>query len=130
MPSPTRRSVLGLCACVALAAVGPAAGCLSVPTLPLPPPNHPDTEPLGDGRYRLTGEIPVGGVALARNVATDKVYGQETERYFDFIVLGTPGDRIRFWYIAGTDTSEAIQLVLPDEATADAGADAASDGAP
>jgi hypothetical protein len=105
-----RRVLLTLAAC----ACGLAGGCLS-PTLPLPPPNPPDVQATDtEGVYRLTGTVTANSHATAWNQNTDLSYGQQTQANgrYDFVIAGTEGDTVLFYYTLGTDQSQPIDFEL------------------
>lgn len=107
MSSASRRTVL-----LALGALA-APACLS-PTLPLPPPDRPDVEPIGSGQYRLTGAIPVAGTVLVLNPRTDLVHGQVADLAYDFVIPAEVGDVLYLWYEAGLESSDAARFEIED----------------
>ena len=140
MPRYGRRRFAVVAALVSLA----MGACLS-PTLPLPPPRQPDVERVGQGQYRLSGEVPEAGRAEAMNDCTGLIYGIRTleeDMSYSFVVQAAPGDRMQFWYQSGGKTSDSVFFViepelaggdtcLRDAGSSDSGSngpDAASDG--
>jgi hypothetical protein len=108
---------------LAVVASGVVAGCLS-PTLPLPPPEPPTVEPVGQGMYALSGVIPEPGMVEALNLRTQEIFGLATERDYRFRIFAEPGDRIQLWYTTGGDLSEFtfFRIAEESESPGDAGA--------
>jgi len=121
-----RRTLLGAGAALIV------SSCLS-PTLPLPPPDRPDVEQIGQGEYRVTGAIPERGMATVMNSRTRLQWGQFTEARYSFIVHGEPGDAMLFWYVVSGQSSEYLFFDLGENTeggpTGKGDAGTASDGA-
>lgn len=97
------------------------AACLS-PTLPMPPPSPPDVQMVGQGQYRLSGEIPQAGIVLVLNGRTGLVSGSLAEPGYSFVVSATPADPMGIWYTSGTISSDSTWFRIPGKAPADSGA--------
>jgi len=93
-----------------------ASACLS-PTLPLPPPNRPDTieGPDENGYVRLTGTVPPEGIANALNRKTGRGVSQRTveDGRYDLLLGAEAGDEILFWYSLQGENSQAIRFEIP-----------------
>jgi hypothetical protein len=107
-----KRILIGL-----LFAIG-AGACLS-PTLPLPPPEEPDSISQGseDGFWDVRGSNTPGSVVLVKNLSTGLISGVEDKdgdgRYF-VRVAGELCDGAEVYEIVGTDTSDATFFILED----------------
>ena len=95
-----RRKVL---AWAGLSVLG-APACLS-PTIPLPPPEVPDTLQVGEGRYKLRGALPFVARVVVRNKRTAVVNGLDSVLLYEFEVLAEPTDTMILWYETDTDIS-------------------------
>ena len=106
-----RRAVIAL----GLALLVPSA-CLS-PTLPLPPPDRPDTieGPDTDGNVRLSGTVPPNGVVYALNSATDIGAFQRTREdgHYDFLLAAVAGDEILLSYSLDRENSQTLRFAIP-----------------
>src|SRR5687767_13877147 len=85
------------------------AACLS-PTLPLPPPEEPDSITTSEeGVFEVRGSNTPGSVVLIKNVNTGVISGVEDKdsdgRYF-IRVEGETCDGAEVYEIVGTDTSD------------------------
>jgi hypothetical protein len=93
-----------------------ASACLS-PTLPLPPPNRPDTieGPDQDGNVRLTGAVLPHGIANALNRETGRGVSQRTleDGRYELLLGAQVGDEILFWYSLQGENSQAIRFEVP-----------------
>lgn len=88
--------------------------CLS-PTLPLPPPSHPEvTGPDASGQVRLTGDVLSHSQALAINLRTDEIAGQNTgaDGKYDFTIGAQVGDELSFFYLWKTRSSSPINVIV------------------
>jgi len=99
-----------------LAAVILPSACLS-PTLPLPPPEQPDTieGPDSEGNVRFTGTVPLYGVVYALNPATDMGAFQRTRENgrYDLVLAASVGDEILLSYTLERETSGTRRVVVP-----------------
>jgi hypothetical protein len=93
------------------------AGCLSSPTLPLPPPSPAPATVPENGTTELKGTVPDGrpGVrVLALNQRTGLVFGQDLEdRRFAFRAAAVSGDVFTLWYTASRAVSEPVEVLVP-----------------
>lgn len=133
-----RRGFVLLALALAALLVGP--GCLSSPTLPLPPPSPDDPTAPVDGQTRISGTVPgndIGVRVLALNSRSNLIYGESTvANRFSFLADAQSGDVFVIWYSVGDEMSEPVSVTVPfaqDPPAAaatplDAGADA--QGAP
>jgi hypothetical protein len=102
-----------LSALLGLALLAPA--CLS-PTLPLPPPEEPDSVELADdGVWHVRGSCTSGALVLVQNLATGAIDGIEDKdadgRYF----LRVPGelcDPAEVFEVIDNDTSDRTPFLL------------------
>ncbi len=103
----SRRAVL-----VAVLALA-TPSCLS-PTLPLPPPSHPDVQgPDINGQVRLSGVVFPHSQAVAINLRTNVIAGQNTDSgSYDFTIGAQVGDGISFFYLTETRSSEPINIIV------------------
>jgi len=103
----SRRAVLA--AVLALA----APSCLS-PTLPLPPPSHPSVQgPDINGQVRLSGVVFPYSQAIAINLRTNEIAGQNTDSgSYDFMIGAQVNDGISFFYLTQTRSSEPINIIV------------------
>ena len=102
-----RRTVLAWAGLSALA----APACLS-PTIPLPPPEVPDTLQVGEGRYRLRGALPFTAAVTVRNKRTGVLTGRYDVIQYDFEVLAEPTDAMVIWYQTEVDISSAVEFIM------------------
>jgi hypothetical protein len=100
-----RRKVL---AWAGLSALGVPA-CLS-PTIPLPPPEVPDTLQVGEGRYRLRGALPFVAAVNVRNKRTGVLTGRWDVLQYDFEVLAEATDTMVIWYQTDVEISSAVEF--------------------
>jgi len=108
-----RRHLLGL----AGTTIAGAAGCLS-PTLPLPPPDEPESIGLGsEGQWQVRGACEPGATVLVKNNATGTIVGVEDRtrngRYF-VEVEGDPCDRAEVWQLVDGESSTATGFLLEE----------------
>jgi hypothetical protein len=95
-----RRKVL---AWAGLSVLG-APACLS-PTIPLPPPEVPDTLQVGEGRYKLRGALPFVARVIVRNERTSLIVGLENVLLYELEVLAEATDTMILWYETDVDIS-------------------------
>lgn len=104
----TRRLLL-ITACVAV------SSCLS-PTLPLPPPNQPDTEgPDSAGNVTLSGQVIRGANVYANNLNSGASSGQKADALtgkYRFKIRAAVGDQMEFFYIYDSVTSDRTYFTI------------------
>src|ERR1051325_9489505 len=84
-----------------------APSCLS-PTLPLPPPEVPDGRDLGNGYYRLQGNLPVFGTVIIQNPRTSLGVNKGPLQFYDLTIGAEKGDTLWLWYEVDGDMSSTI----------------------
>jgi hypothetical protein len=93
-----------------------ASACLS-PTLPLPPPNRPDTieGPDQNGYVRLTGAVAPNSRAHAMNRRTGSGVFDDTgdDGRYDMMLQALPGDQIVLWYMLQGENSQSVRFEIP-----------------
>jgi hypothetical protein len=100
--------LLGVCSAAGLC----VAACLS-PTLPLPPPAVPDVEQTGEGRYRLTGTIPIPGQVVVEDVQSGLGFTKLATHEYQLDIAAEPGDLMRVHYQSGDDVSDYAEFSIP-----------------
>ena len=104
-----RRVLLGL-------GVTATAACVS-PTLPLPPPDAPDSIGLSTeaGMWDIRGSSTPGAVVLIKNLSTGRIYGSEDRdsdgRYF-VQVQAEECDAAEVWELIGDHISDSSFFVI------------------
>ncbi len=111
----TRRDLIGLTGTALVGAAAP--GCLS-PTLPLPPPDEPESIAFSDDdRWQVRGACQPGATVLVKNTATSSIVGVEDRsrsgRYF-IEVEGDPCDRAEVWQLVDGESSTATGFLLEE----------------
>jgi len=95
------------------------SACLS-PTLPLPPPNQPDTEgPDVSGNVTLSGQVIRGANVYANNLNTGASAGQKADTRtgkYRFKIAAAVGDQMEFFYIYDSVTSERTYFSIGNPA--------------
>jgi hypothetical protein len=97
----------------------PLAGACLSPTLPLPPPEEPDSVTLSaeTGAWEVRGSNTPGAVVLVKNLSTGVIAGVEDKdadgRYF-IRVAGEECDGAEVYEIVGTDTSDTTFFILEE----------------
>lgn len=101
-----------------------SGACLS-PTLPLPPPEAPDVKQVGQGLYRVSGEVPEPAYVIAMNACTELIYGANSDaKAYAFNVRAQPGDDMQLWYVAGRFQSDSVFFEIPGPSGGVCGPDA------
>jgi hypothetical protein len=94
-------------------------GCLS-PTLPLPPPNRPDTVegPDAQGMVRISGTVHSNSLVYAFNAQNSQGVFQRVggNGRYNLTIAAQIGDEITLWYESEGETSPAIIFAIPDPA--------------
>jgi hypothetical protein len=100
---------------LALAVLLPSA-CLS-PTLPLPPPNRPDTieGPDPNGYVRLAGTVAPNSRANAMNRRTSSGGFDDAgdDGRYEITLQALPGDQIVLWYMLQGENSQSVRFEIP-----------------
>lgn len=120
MSPPRSRRVASLArallAAMATAALAPA-GCLA-PTLPLPPPDEPDSVgTLGEGQWELRGTVSPGATVVGIVERTGRgavVEDRDGDGRYVLIVEAQLCDVVDVWQQDGEETSASTRVVLQE----------------
>jgi hypothetical protein len=96
---------------------GALGGCLA-PTLPLPPPEEPDTvEPLADGGWAIRGAATPGAIVIGLVERTGEgtvVEDRNADGRYRLVVDAERCDVVTLWQVDGDETSAKTRVVLQE----------------